>query len=269
MKNLLFIFCLSIFYSCSQSSNNSATIYKSFSEYEFIGEIHNDYLIYANSTFPDYNIFSISDEIEQNKLKLKAFENYNSDKTYGKQEYSFPNFFLNVDKNECSANNYSEIDEFNITEFQELLSDESYTEVISQRDIDIIIALSDLLLNQNTSISDAEEGINLLIEQWNSHEFDVDLPYGDISAAHLSIAKHSLEFWKNNPDALINIHNLSIESRWVWVVVYYAAKDTLSGLASHGGACMTNDLLHGEAQSYSGTDFLANFIPGAIMGSIF
>lgn len=257
-------FCF-ILISCLNNSEEERAEFKKFEDYEFFGEIHNEYLEYASNEYPKHGIFGLPKQDQSLKKinLLKGFTHTNSN-LEGVQMFQGP------EKNNEMIEMISHEDIFKKhgDYVSNLLNDLVENESIAQEDKELIDELFSFILNEAESYDEITVKIDLLITNWNAYRFQLNTADGVLSAAVLSIAKHSFEFWDENYDALNNIHNYESLTRIWWVVARIAAKDAFSGLVGSGVGAIVEGLIEGEAQPWGYKELGKAFISSAICGSI-
>lgn len=268
-------FCVFVFFSCTSNpgidlniDQESESKTKIISDYFHVGEIHNDYLSYANEIYSKHDLFSLSDS-ERDMAKLSLLKGFQPSSSYGQRQHIYDGLFDN-DKSNNSMINLLKGDFYEhnknamVTAMNALINKEMMASVEKE----LILELFDYIFESASNTEDVLKKVEELSVQWTNTGFPQDGFKGTLSAYTLAIAKYSFNFWDENAEAIKNIHNISPDSKFWWIVATIAAKDVAGGLAGILVNEAYEDLIIGDTSETTEDEIIQDFVTGAITGSV-
>jgi len=265
MKNLkkvlfmcLFLLSALIVINCSSDDNNPTPVAMKVQDFNKAGEIHNLFLTNVKNEFkPLENISNIEEKIEyindfnkkfvgsldispENKKALindleknknLVVESNIVNKAFGKKSSS----------KSTTSSDINLIDMINDLKESEQINDTSY-EILSNISIDI-------KNNYDGSLTDSDLKLNVekYIAQFNQAGYDISSGEGEMVGTILAISISSIEWWEENPDALLNLskrssstlHNKALIAPWL-------AADVGGAIYGAAAGAVGSYLLNGE-----------------------
>ena len=253
-KHLLLLITISIFtFACNydnNSKNNESTIrsspLKQISSYNYLGDIHNEYMQEACLTFDGDKIASKEDGLNYISSFLREFEpsddNYHEEISESLIEFEDWSFLVEEQKKEKALSQ----------EIQDGLTKGVELDIIDDFEKQLLTDILNLA-NENLTLEELNDFIDEKINLWESQGYTEDNHLGAYSAIVLAISKRSTEWWILNSECLSDI-----QSRWIWL-----ATDAAGAAIGAAAGIITHEISGSEH-----TDISGSIVAGAVVGSL-
>ena len=268
------VFCLTafLFASCSDTasdifSTEGTEKVKSLSDLSYLGDAHNDYMEFAYRSFPDERKKTKANAtLYTRTAKLSILAKYRSDFAPGLCLFQ-PECGLTFPDNEGGDAYLNQ---------REKIADYLDRQIIlgstSRADKRIILGLIDGL-NNVKSVDQILEVVEQYTQDWEDQRFVANNQGGDLSAATLSIANSSADYWMNNPDAVYKLHGEEPIQKIAWFLVAMVVRNDVIGgmagiLSSQAAEALVTGQWGGNDGMVTGEETAAAFLAGAATGSL-
>ena len=213
MKKILYIAIAALFLlqltGCNKTNNDDNLSNITENPYAYIGKLHNDFMTNVKNNFnPNPEITTLEDGIDfikdfhvahvlQSDLTPEEKEMYIAFFNEYKRFVNTPEFY-----NEFFASNSKNSED---CEYFNIMKEAYSFGIIDDFEIDRLNLIGQLLIENYegvTSDSELERIILQIQDEWSAKRYAVNSDKGQILAMTLAISISSIEWWKENPDAI-------------------------------------------------------------------
>lgn len=285
MKQFIILLCVVAFLNSCQTIEDANSSVLKVSDLEYVGCMHNDFMNNINKSFININDNEMSKEkcidfvLDCNLEYLKQKNFINSERQSIAQDFikykNFVNvnqFRNNINKKESRSLNSTDYNLekmaqdsiINIDDLPSLkeLANQALSEgVLDKKCYNILFEIISLIEESDAGlISDQtlEKKINDSIDKFDKCKYSKDSPVGVNTACILAVSNSSVQWWKENPNAMI------VEEKIPAVVVTDIAGAIVGGLSNMAGQVY---LAKGKSFKFNFNSCIYSIGAGAITGS--
>ena len=233
---------------CSNDVSNPVTESMKVQNFQKIGEIHNLFLTNVK------NEFNLLETVETIEDKINYINNFNKkfvssldiSSENNKDLVLESNLIKKAFRNKSSLKSSDNLTDVNLID---MINDLKKNKQINETSHSILSNISnDIKSNYDGILSGSDLKLNVQehISQFNQTDYDIDSGEGEMVGTILAISISSIEWWEQNPDALLNLskrnssnlHNKALIAPWLATdiggAIYGAAAGALGSYLVNG-----------------------------------
>lgn len=254
----LFLLGTIVIINCSSDDNNPTPVAMKVQDFSKAGEIHNLFLTNVKNEFiPLENISNIEDKIEYIKNFNKKFVSSLDIPSENKKILiddleKHKNLVVenNIVNKAFGKNSSSKSTKSNDINLIDMINDLNESKQINETSYKILSNISnDLKNNYDGSLTDSDLKLNVekYITEFNQAGYDTSSGEGEMVGTILAISISSIEWWEENPDALLNLSKRSSSTLHSKALIApWLAADVGGAIYGAAAGAVGSYLLNGE-----------------------